>query len=331
MDLLQLRYFQTVARHEHMTRAAAELTIAQPSLSKMIANLEKELGVPLFDRHGRQIRLNKFGQIFLQRVERAFFELDEGKRQLQDMAGLEHGSIAIGTANVSLLAEILSVFCARYPAISFRLFQQPNLAMIEQLEHGEIDICLAPPPVERAGIRWISLMTEEIFLIVPNNHRLAGRDSIDLSEVADDAFVSVKPGYGLRDITDQYCQQAGFTPKIIFEGDEPAAIRGLVRAGLGITFVPAVGWQNFIQQPDPSFSILRIAKPICQSTIGLAWSEERYLSQAARQFRQFIIDYFAYNRETLTHLPPSMQAKPPATSENYTLSLSRESSTASNS
>ncbi|GCE08465.1 LysR family transcriptional regulator [Dictyobacter aurantiacus] len=331
MDLLQLRYFQTVARHEHMTRAAEELTIAQPSLSKMIAHLEKELGVPLFDRQGRQIRLNKFGQIFLRRVERAFFELDEGKRELQDMAGLEHGSIGIGTANVNLLAEILSVFCARYPAISFRLFQQPNLAMVEQLEHGEIDICLASPPVERAGIGWIALMTEEIFLIVPGNHRLADRESIDLSEVANDAFVSVKPGYGLRDITDRYCQQAGFTPKIIFEGDEPAAIRGLVRAGLGITFTSAVSWQTIIQQPDPLFSVLRIDRPICQRTIGLAWSQERYLSLAARQFRQFVIDYFAYNSETLAHLPPSMQAKASATSEDHASSLSIESNIPSNS
>ncbi|GER91072.1 LysR family transcriptional regulator [Dictyobacter vulcani] len=295
MDLLQLRYFQTVARHEHMTRAAEELMIAQPSLSKMIAHLEKELGVPLFDRYGRQIRLNKFGKIFLQKVDHAFFELEEGKRQIQDMAGLEHGQISIATVNVNLLADILTGFCSLYPDISFRLYQQPNLTMLDHLEHGEIDLCLASPPIQEPGIDWISLMTEEIFLVVPQKHRLASQQSIELSEVADEAFVNLKPGYGLRDITDQYCREAGFTPKIIFEGDEPAAIRGLVRAGLGLTFTSAVSWQTILQHPDPAISILRIEKPICQRTIGLAWSKERYISTAVREFRQFIIDYFASN------------------------------------
>lgn len=91
MDLLQLKYFQVVARLEHMTRAAEELHISQPSLSKMISRLEKHLGVPLFDRHGKQIRLNRFGKIFLNRVDRVFAELEEGQYELADLTGLERG------------------------------------------------------------------------------------------------------------------------------------------------------------------------------------------------------------------------------------------------
>jgi DNA-binding transcriptional LysR family regulator len=85
MDLLQLKYFQTVARSEHMTRAAEELHISQPSLSKVISNLEEDLGVPLFERIGRQIKLSHFGKAFLSRVERIFLELEDGKRELSDM------------------------------------------------------------------------------------------------------------------------------------------------------------------------------------------------------------------------------------------------------
>lgn len=293
MDLLQLRYFQTVAQLEHMTRAAEKIGIAQPSLSKMIGRLEKELGVPLFDRRGRQIQLNQFGKVFLRQVERAFFELDEGKRQLQDMAGLEHGQIAISSVNVALLAEVLSSFYIQHPCINFRLYQHSNQAMIKQLELGDIDLCLASPPIVAPNIGWISLMTEEIFLIVPKQHPLAARKSIRLREVAGEPFVSLKSGYGLRDITDQYCQQAGFMPRIVFEGNEPIAIRGLVKAGLGLAFASAASWNHLVVQPDASICILRIEEPICQRTIGLGWLEGRYHSQAVRQFTHFILDYFA--------------------------------------
>src|SRR5256886_1659607 len=100
MDLLQLHYFRTVARLEHMTRAAEELLIAQPALSQTIARLEDDLGVPLFDRLGRRIRLNLFGRAFLGRVERIFAELDQGQRELADLAGGEQGQVdlALGAA-----------------------------------------------------------------------------------------------------------------------------------------------------------------------------------------------------------------------------------------
>ncbi|GCF07719.1 LysR family transcriptional regulator [Dictyobacter arantiisoli] len=293
MDLLQLKYFQTVARHEHMTHAAEELSIAQPSLSKMIARLEEELGVQLFERRGRQIRLNDFGKIFLKQVERSFFELEEGKRQIQDMLDQEHGHVAVSTVNVTLLAKILSEFCTQHPHISFRLYQHTNRTMIDQLERGEIDLCLTSPRINHPGIGWLSLITEEICLYVPKTHRLGTRTSIDLSEVANEPFVGVKSGYGLRDITDYYCQEAGFTPKIVFEGNEPGVIQGLVLAGLGLGFAAGMSRESLSSQANPRLQILRIDKPICRRTIGLAWLESRYRSKAVSCFRQFMIDYFA--------------------------------------
>src|SRR5438309_3725141 len=107
MDLLQLKYFQTVARLEHMTQAARQLEIAQPSLSQTIARLEEELGVPLFDRQGRQIRLNQFGRTFLRRVERIFAELEDGRRELADLAGLEQGRVSLSMFSTPLLPDLL--------------------------------------------------------------------------------------------------------------------------------------------------------------------------------------------------------------------------------
>src|SRR5690349_12115287 len=121
MELQQLKYFQTVARLQHFTRAAEELYISQPSLSRSIARLEEELGAPLFDREGRQVRLNRLGQTFLKRVERVFNELEVGQRELQDLIGPEKGLVAVAflhTVGVRLLPLLLSAFRAEHPNIS---------------------------------------------------------------------------------------------------------------------------------------------------------------------------------------------------------------------
>lgn len=293
MDLQQLKYFQTIARLEHVSRAAEELYVAQPSLSRAIARLEEELGVPLFDRQGRHIQLNHLGRAFLKHVEEAFDKLEEGKREVEDLASSERGLVGLGalyTVCTQLLPELLGAFRKDHPFIRFDLIQSPVRAMIKKLAKGEIDLCISFPKPERADIGWAPLITEEIFLVVPPDYRLAGSGSIYLSEVAQESFISLKRGYGLRRLTDYYCRQAGFEPRVTFEGDELFMVLGLVAAGFGVAFIPALALRNAIQ---PAVSCLRIADFPCQRTIGLAWAEGRYLTAAVRLFRQFVIEYFA--------------------------------------
>ncbi len=291
MDLLQLKYFQTVARLEHVTKAARQLSIAQPSLSQTIARLEEELGVPLFDRKGREIRLNQFGAVFLQRVERIFGELEDARHEIADLAGMEHGRIALAVVIPQILPDLLRSFLADHPHVSFRLFHQHSSETVQQqLEQGEIDLCITSPPIEQEGIGWINLMREEIYLMVPPDHRLADRTSIDLREVEHEPFISLKPGNTMRDLTDNCCRQAGFVPHVAFEGDEPSTLRGLVTAGLGVAFISELVLRTVA---DPSVIVpLRIEEPSCDRIIGLAWRKEHYLSQAAQYFRDFVIQYF---------------------------------------
>lgn len=292
MELTQLKYFEIVAKHEHITRAADELHIAQPSLSKVIARLEEELGVPLFDRQGRNIRLNSFGKAFQKRVERVFLELENGRRELADMSGLEQGKISLALTSLSLLPRILEGFLAVHPNVSFRQVIASTLEMKRQLEEGVIDLCISSPPIEGPGIVSTPLVTEEIFLAVPKGHRLVGRESIDLSEVAGESFISMKQGYGFRDITDEFCRQAGFTPNIVFEGDVASMLSSLVNAGLGITFMPSPRLRDFsVQLPV----LLHIDRPACYRTIGLAYLEGHFLSGAAREFCRYVTGYFKEN------------------------------------
>lgn len=289
MEFLQLKYFQTVARLEHMTKAAEQLQIAQPSLSKTISRLEEDLGVELFDREHRKISLNAAGKIFLNRVDRAFAELNEGQRELKQFIDQDQRSITLAVTIPRVLPALLGSFLSKYPDVRFQQFLKSISSMKKMLLEGEVDYCISSIPIEGEDIRWEPLITEEIFLIVPPNHQLAGRESVRLEEVKDEAFISMNTGYGFRNLTDQFCQEAGFVQNIAFEGDEPTVISDLVRQGLGVAFVSELSW---VPKSGEFPHKLRIVEPACQRTIGLAWSEKRYFTPIAKQFRQFVVEYF---------------------------------------
>jgi len=290
MDLLRLRYFRVVARVEHMTKAAEELSIAQPSLSKTIRLLEKEIGVPLFDRQGRSLQLNQFGKAFLEHIDAMFYELEEGQRKVRDMAGLEHGEVSLLAASLPWIPDLLHHFQALHPSIRFRIFQCPFAEIPRQFETGAYDFCFISTPLVKPGIQWRPLRTEEILLIVPSTHRLAGQKRIPLREVAHEAVVIEKVGCGLRDLIDIFCQQAGITLSIPYEIDEPATLYTFVKAGLGVGFTPALMKK---QANEQALSCIHLTNPTCERTLGIAWMEKRYLSQAAQAFRQLVVEYFA--------------------------------------
>ncbi|MDD9149443.1 MULTISPECIES: LysR family transcriptional regulator [unclassified Sporolactobacillus] len=290
MELLQLKYFQTVARLEHMTRAAKELSIAQPSLSQTIKRLENEIGVPLFDRKGRRIKLNSYGKLFLKKVETALSILQEGKREVSDLAQVKNDRIALAVMRTPIVPDLLSSFRKKHPYVRFRVKQISRDTVNRQLENGDIDICITPYYRERESrFSWRELMNDEIYLAVPKSHPLASEESVSLREIAHEPFI-LKSGGAFRETTDAYCRMAGFQPDIAFEVDDSLSIRGLVREGLGVAFFSSLTLRTI---RDSSIVPLRISQPHCFRTISLVWNEDRYHSPIAAQFRQFVIHYFA--------------------------------------
>lgn len=290
MDLLQLSQFRVLARVQHMTHAAEELYIAQPSLSKTIKNLEKEVGAPLFDRIGRQIRLNRTGEVFLARVNQAFTALDEGKREVQDTARVDCGEVTLAAAALHWLPEPLKEFQAMHPKIQFRLLQRSNLEMRRLLKFGEVDFAFLPSPGDAPGARWQHLVTEEILLLIPCGHELAGRKSASLREAAAEGVVIGRVGDIVREIIENACREAGAALQVVCEADEPAAIRDFVKSGMGAAFIPALIKR---QQGEGGLAWVPLTDPPCRITLGLAWQESHYLSGAARAFQSFITSYFA--------------------------------------
>ncbi|MBD1380643.1 LysR family transcriptional regulator [Metabacillus arenae] len=288
MELLQLHYFRTVAKLEHMTKAAQELRIAQPALSKTIARLEEDLGVPLFDRHGRNIQLNSFGKAFLKKAEMALMLLEEGRREVEDLAGMERGRVFLATTTHKCFSDVIGSFITLHPDVRLQITQASGEEKVQQLQNGEIDLCITFPPIEQKGIEGLSFLTEEILLAVPHTHRFANRSNIDLSEAAGDPFICIKKGNPFREMTDEFCQLAGFTPNIICEVDEHSAIGHFIRLGIGVAFLP----ETLIEHFETSLHLVHINHPICQRTYQIAWLEGRYMSVAARKFREFVVQSF---------------------------------------
>ncbi len=292
MELQQLEYFRVVARTEHVTQAAEELAITQPALSRAVARLERDLGVALFDHRGRSVKINRYGRAFLRHVERALGALDEGRRELTDLADRDAGVIAFGFAHAlgtSVVPDLIAGFRRQHPRARFQLLQNASHIIVDELEAGEVDLALVSP-MAPAGerIESLELASEELYLAVPHDHRFAKRKSVRLSELRDDTFVCLRQGYGLRMLTDRFCAQAGFTPKIAFEGEEIATLRGLVAVGLGVAIIPAAGSPAEGAPPQ-----LRISEPVCRRSIGLLWDPSRYQPELAQGFRHHIVAAFA--------------------------------------
>ena len=289
----RLRQFVAVASEEHLTHAAESLGVPQPTLSRSIARLEAELGVALFTRNGRPIRLTRHGRFLYEASMRIIPALAASLSHLASEADPARGRVALGflhTLGREAVPRLLRDFRKERPHVRFALVQGGADALLTRLREGEIDLCLtAPLPPAGDSVTARELDEQRIDLFVPAGHRLArrGRGGVRLAEAADEEFICMKPGHGLRGITDDLFRVAGFEPDIAFEGEEVETVRGLVGAGLGVSLLPATA----PSLSDPAVAALRITAPRAVRTVGIAWMADRPLTAPAAVFRDFALTY----------------------------------------
>lgn len=295
MEWNQLEYFKMLARLQHFTQAAEALHISQPALSRSIAKLEEELGVPLFDRQGRKVFLNRYGQMFLQRIEIALDEVEKGKQELYEELNPNSGTVSLAFLHIlgtQMVPAILRAFSKRYPNIRFELSQFPNDTAMNSLAQGKCDFFITSSSALREGIVKLTLRTEALFVAVPTEHRLSQAKEIDLFEIKDDPYIGIKPNCGLRETLDLYFSKRGFLPKVAFEGDEVLTVAGLVSAGLGVSILPVAPSLQM-----EGISLLKLKEPGCTRRIGMVWSEHHDMSPSAQLFREFVIEHYAEHQE----------------------------------
>ena len=290
MNTDELRWFAALAEREHMTATARDLHISQPALSRAIGRLETILGVPLFDRRGRVLRLNHHGRRYLVHARRALEELDAGAAAVADVTDAEHGELRLWflhTLGSWLVPSLVGAYREEHPAVRFRLAQRGTAAMLAAFDDGDADLLLMGPRPAGQRFAWHALVTEPLLLAVPPHHRLAGRKSVRLSEIAGEPFVAMRRGNALRTLTDELCRTAGFEPRIAFEGDEVATLRGLIAAGLGVGLVsPQRVAAEAVTTATPH---LRVRDDGAERQLGLVWDPERTATPVVEGFRTFLV------------------------------------------
>ncbi len=294
MELRHLRYFEAVARHSHVTRAAAELHIAQPALSKQISQLEQELGVALFDRIGRNVRLTEAGEALLPHVHAVLAQVDAARAEMAERVGLRRGRAAVGTpptVGTQLLPHALAAFNRQFAGIELRLHEAGIQTLLELLEMGLVDVAVVALPVHDSALTVVPLFTEELVLAVGREHTLAARNSVTLRELANEGWLLSPENYELRDATLNACRRAGFAPHIVLDGSEMDTLLRLVAAGMGIALVPRLAVQGIMD-----LKVLQVSDLALQRSLGLVWRGDRTASPAARALREFLVEELRGNQ-----------------------------------
>lgn len=241
MELRQLRYFLSVAETEHLTQSAQALFVTQSTLSHGLRQLEDELGVVLFDRVGRGLRLSQSGQAFRGYVGRALQELEAGRMELARISGLQAGTLTVGVIPTfldTLVPPAAASFSAQYPGVRISIRDLRADLIEEQLVAGQLDVGVAFHPVAREDIATEHLFTEQLQLLVTTGHRLARRRSLPMRQLQGVALCLLPRSFATRRLLDECFRTAGVAPDVRVEMESVSALVGACESGQLATIVP---------------------------------------------------------------------------------------------
>ncbi|WGP13453.1 LysR family transcriptional regulator [Streptomyces sp. SH5] len=273
MELRHLNAFLAVAEELHFGRAAKRLQMAQPPLSQQIRQLERELGVQLFHRNTRSVRLTSAGESFLEPVRTVLDDLDTAVRAARSAGTGEYGRVTIGFAGASsheTLPRLTRAVRAAHPGLELVMTGQTyaNTAL-SRVADGSLDLGFVRLPVTRPGVAHRVIDEEELVCALPSDHPLARRETVPRDVLAGEPFVSFPANSGstVRDAMTEACEGAGFTPRIVQEAPDSYTILALVAAGVGVTLT--VTSVQHIQQNGLVYRPL--AGPTVRLRAALAW------------------------------------------------------------
>ncbi|MEU7530664.1 LysR family transcriptional regulator [Saccharothrix sp. NPDC042600] len=286
MTLQQLVYFLAVARTRHFTRGAEEVRVAQPSLSKQIHALEKELGAELFSRARGNITLTPAGEALLPVASRILSDVDTARLEVAELVGLRRGRVRVGATPSlcgSIFADVIKRYHDAYPGIQVSVTEGGSRDLVQALEAGSLDLALvivSPVDAHRA-LTVVPVLREE--LVVASASPL-GVDRMSLLDLRAHPLVMFRPGYDLRETTLAACRGAGFEPTFAVEGGEMDAVLRFVEVGLGVAIVPSTVLAARSLHGTP-------LTPGTSRTVGLAHRADVAPTSAARAFQNVLLGF----------------------------------------
>ncbi|MDQ0298110.1 DNA-binding transcriptional LysR family regulator [Salibacterium salarium] len=286
MDIKQLQYFIEINRLKSFSRAAEHLFITQPTISKMIKNMEKEFNVSLFDRSKKQVVLTDAGKIILEQaqiIHKAFKDLE---LQLEDLSELNQGHIRIGLPPMvgsSFFPMIIGHFREQYPAITIELMENGSNKIAEDVEDGTLDIGVVVLPTNEEMFDYFSFVTEDIKLVVHADHSLLEKKRITLEDLKEEHFMVLNSDFALRNRIMSACNHEGFEPFIVFESSQWDLLGKMAASKLGVTLLP----ESICKELKGDLKILSIDHPEMYWKLAVIWRKDSYLSHAANEWLRF--------------------------------------------
>ena len=291
MELKQLLFFKRTAELEHMTKAASELMVSEPFLSKSISELEKSLGVELFDHVGRRIVLNPCGRTFYQRVVTILCEIEDAKKELRNISYSQQTFLSVVTNVSQYMPSLLKLIMEKKPGMKIRQLSAPRRDIVNMLLNGEVDFAICSPPIkENVEMKTLHLRFEPGVVIFPEGHWLKNRTQVNLEEITGETFITAAQGYGAREAFDAYFEQLGFSPPIVIETGDTGSVFRYVESGLGIA---AVSMSAVLQEPTFRHCYCVIGTGASGGEVSLTWRANQYISQAGQLFIEESQEYFS--------------------------------------
>jgi LysR family transcriptional regulator, transcription activator of glutamate synthase operon len=275
-------WYVTLAELQHVTAAAEQLHVAQPTLTRMLSRLERRLGVALFDRRGKRLSLNSYGRIFYDHARRAQLELDSARRAIEDLIDPAVSEIRLGflsSFGTTVVPRLIAGFTAVSPRVAFTLQEGAAEVIGDLVESDSIDIGIVSPRPQQPTLAWRSLFRQRLGVAVPRDHPLANVAAVFMTDLANERFVTMHPGFGMRRLLDELSAAAQFQPRIVLESANLTTAAGLVAAGLGVSLVPIDG-----SEYAPEVSTLPLSDADAYRDVGMIWNSARPLSRPARDF-----------------------------------------------
>lgn len=292
MNTEEITSFVKVAKLQHMTNAAAELNISQSALSSSIKKLELELGVRLFERRGRHIELNTYGEIFLRYAENMLLSLSQLEQELAEAKSAVENRVSIAMPPLYSFAGLQARLRENCPDVRVRITHTRIKDLPGALLSGEVDFCIRAARVDDPRLFCRKLTDDRLIMIVPPTHPLAGREQVHLDAFRNDTFVNFSRSSGeAPGVTDLefYCRQIGFEPKIVLWSPNMREILESVRNGVGAAMVPLRVLSGYSVD---DLGCLPISEPECWTHLRLYALKNVREMPAVRRVRQCIEAYF---------------------------------------
>jgi DNA-binding transcriptional LysR family regulator len=297
MDLNQLYCFMQTAKSQQLSHAANLLHISQPALSENLSQLEKDLGVTLFDRQGKELRLNEHGRVALRYTEQALRILDDMQSELAELTDAQAGHIRIGSAFPSMEPDFLHTavrsFALERPDVRFSLIQYSARNLLFALESREIDIAVTSKPILKSTVLWSRLFTEKMGILLSVDHPLAEKKAVSILDLQQERFYCNNTNSDVYDLTYGYCMQAGFQPTIHFEGEFPSFIAEAISMGYGVSIISDNAYarmrEGFPPEMEDKLTFRPLLEPYCQRTCGVARLSSRSTSSTAGVFYDHLL------------------------------------------